>query len=62
MEDYGTGKDGEMLRELITALQDQTTAITSLVESNQRLMMMLVDGMSDEDAPARTTYLDGSKA
>jgi len=34
-------------------------SINSLVESNQRLMMILVESCNDEDTPA-TTYMDGT--
>ena len=44
--------------ELIQALKEQTAAINALVESNARLMIMLVEG-EGEDMPA-TTYMDGT--
>lgn len=46
--------------ELITAIMKQVEAITALVESNQRLMMILAEGMVDEDEQPALTYLDGS--
>lgn len=46
--------------ELIAALTAQTAAINALVESNQRLMMILADGVVDEDEQPALTYLDGS--
>lgn len=46
--------------ELITAIMKQVEAITALVESNQRLMMILAEGATDEELPPQT-YMDGSK-
>jgi hypothetical protein len=46
--------------DLVTALTDQTKAIKALVESNQRLIMILADGAMDEDMPAQT-YMDGTR-
>ena len=43
-----------------SAINNQTTAINALVESNQRLIMMMAEGMVDEDVQ-QTTYMDGSK-
>lgn len=48
------------MEELIDALREQTKAIGALVESNQRLMMILVEGMSDDEEIESTHYLDGS--
>ena len=49
----------EAARELIYQMNEQTKAINALVESNQRLIMMMAEGMVDEDVP-QTTYMDGT--
>lgn len=45
--------------ELTTAIMKQVEAITALVESNQRLIMILTEGQ-DEPEESMLTYLDGS--
>jgi len=47
------------MERLIQAITAQTAAITALVESNARLMMILADGATDEDVQVQT-YMDGS--
>lgn len=47
--------------DLIEAIKHQTEAINALIESNQRLMMLLIDSMAVNDHPApRAQYMDGS--
>ena len=51
---------GDKETDLVKAITEQTKAINALVESNQRLMMILSEGMTDEDEQPALTYLDGS--
>ena len=46
--------------QLISAITEQTKAINALVESNQRLMSILLEGAADEPEESMLTYLDGS--
>ena len=46
--------------ELIAAITEQTKAINALVESNQRLMSILLEGAADEPEESMLTYLDGT--
>lgn len=52
---------GYNMDDLIEAIKHQTEAINALIESNQRLMMLLIDSMAVNDHPApRAQYMDGS--
>ena len=46
--------------DLIKAIAEQTKAISALVESNQRLMMLMIDAADDESEESMLTYLDGT--
>jgi len=46
------------MERLIQAITAQTAAITALVESNSRLMMIMAE--TDEDVPAQV-YMDGTR-
>lgn len=46
--------------DLIAVLTAQTKDINALVESNQRLMSILLEGAADEPEESMLTYLDGT--
>lgn len=48
------------LQELVNAIQEQTRAITSLVNTNMMLIQALAESEGIEDEDQAGTYLDGS--
>lgn len=53
-----TERDRSLLEDLISAIHQQTMAISALAQSNQALVQAMAEAEDEEGEP--TTYLDGT--